>query len=75
MDCFFTSHGDSAKLDGSFVPSLAETAKPGFRKAEKYSENALRSVCELHIGDEKQDGSNKFDMVKSSSPLNYSIWQ
>jgi hypothetical protein len=61
---FFASHGDSAKLDSS-VPSLAEAAKPGFRKAEKCSENALRSVSELHVGDEKQTGSNKFDMVRS----------
>ncbi|CAM0948704.1 unnamed protein product [Alopecurus aequalis] len=59
----FPRSGDSAKLD-SAVPSLAEAAKSGFRKAEKCSENALRSVSELHIGDEKQDGSNKFDMEK-----------
>lgn len=55
-------HGDSAKLD-TFVPST-EAAKPGFKKVEKCSENALRSVSELHVGDEKQTGSNKFDMEK-----------
>lgn len=58
-----SDHGDSAKLDSS-VPSLSEAEKPGFRKAEKCSENALRSVSELHVGDEKQAGSNKFDMEK-----------
>ncbi|KAM3271578.1 hypothetical protein ACQJBY_042025 [Aegilops geniculata] len=60
---FPRGNGDSAQLDSS-VPSLAEAAKPGFRKAEKCSKNALRSVSELHIGDEKQDGSSKFDMDK-----------
>jgi len=55
-------HGDSAKLD-TFVPST-EAAKPSFKKVEKCSENALRSVSELHVGDEKQTGSNKFDMEK-----------
>lgn len=45
------------------MPSTTEGAKPGFKKVEKCSENALRSVSELHIGDEKQTGSNKFDMV------------
>ena len=64
LDCFLASHGDSAKLDSS-VPSLAEAAKPGFRKAEKCTENALRNVSELHVGDEKQAGCNKFDMVRS----------
>ncbi|XBH67035.1 hypothetical protein VPH35_095478 [Triticum aestivum] len=59
----FSRNGDSAQLDSS-VPSLAEAAKPGFRKAEKCSKNALRSVSELHIGDEKQAGSSKFDMDK-----------
>ncbi|XP_037439146.1 protein downstream neighbor of son homolog isoform X2 [Triticum dicoccoides] len=59
----FPRDGDSAQLDSS-VPSLAEAAKPGFRKAEKCSKNALRSVSELHIGDEKQAGSSKFDMDK-----------
>ncbi|XP_066356736.1 uncharacterized protein [Miscanthus floridulus] len=54
-------HGDSAKLDS--FPSM-EAAKPGFKKVEKCSENALRSVSELHVGDEKQTGSNKFDMEK-----------
>jgi hypothetical protein len=68
----FTSHGDSAKLDSS-TPSLAEAAKPGFRKAEKYSENALRSVSELHVGDEKQAGSSKFDMVMIIYLLPYGI--
>ncbi|KAI5021415.1 hypothetical protein ZWY2020_058145 [Hordeum vulgare] len=58
-----SSDGDSAQLDSS-VPSLAEAAKPGFRKAEKHSKNALRSVLELHIGDEKLAGSSKFDMDK-----------
>ncbi|CAN6361945.1 unnamed protein product [Urochloa humidicola] len=56
-------NGDSAKLDSS-VQSTAEVAKPGFKKVEKCSENALRSVSELHVGDEKQTGSNKFDMEK-----------
>ncbi|RLN30802.1 protein downstream neighbor of Son [Panicum miliaceum] len=56
-------NGDSAKLDSS-VPSTTEAAKPGFKKVEKCSENALRSVSELHVGDEKQTGSNKFDMEK-----------
>ncbi|KAL6643880.1 hypothetical protein ACP70R_018646 [Stipagrostis hirtigluma subsp. patula] len=56
-------NGDSAKLDSS-VHSLAEAAKPGFKKVEKCSENALRSVSELHIGDEKDAASNKFDMEK-----------
>ncbi|CAM0147279.1 unnamed protein product [Urochloa decumbens] len=55
--------GDSAKSDSS-VQSMAEAAKPGFKKVEKCSENALRSVSELHVGDEKQTGSNKFDMEK-----------
>ncbi|PVH63240.1 hypothetical protein PAHAL_3G503100 [Panicum hallii] len=55
--------GDSAKLDSS-VPSTTEAAKPGFKKVEKCSANALRSVSELHVGDEKQTGSNKFDMEK-----------
>ncbi|VAH80286.1 unnamed protein product [Triticum turgidum subsp. durum] len=55
--------GDSVKLDSS-IPSLVEAAKPSFRKAEKYSENALRSVSDLHIGDDKQPASNKFDMEK-----------
>ncbi|KAI4996967.1 hypothetical protein ZWY2020_052309 [Hordeum vulgare] len=59
----FPSDGDSAQLDSS-VPSLAEAAKPGFRKGEKHSKNALRSVSELHIGDEKLAGSSKFDMDK-----------
>ncbi|KAE8786445.1 hypothetical protein D1007_39666 [Hordeum vulgare] len=59
----FPSDGDSAQLDSS-VPSLAEAAKPGFRKSEKHSKNALRSVSELHIGDEKLAGSSKFDMDK-----------
>ncbi|KAE8804834.1 hypothetical protein D1007_19068 [Hordeum vulgare] len=59
----FPSFGDSAQLD-SCVPSLAEAAKPGFRKAEKHSKNALRSVSELHIGDEKRVGSRKFHMDK-----------
>ncbi|XP_047050245.1 protein downstream neighbor of Son-like isoform X1 [Lolium rigidum] len=63
VSSLFPRHGDSAKLDSS-TPSLAEAAKPGFRKAEKYSENALRSVSELHVGDEKQAGSSKFDMEK-----------
>ena len=52
----------------SFVPSM-EAAKPGFKKVEKCSENALRSVSELHVGDEKQTGSNKFDMVIIILPL------
>jgi hypothetical protein len=69
---FFASYGDSAKLD-SYVPSLAEAGKPGFRKAEKCSENALRSVSQLHVGDEKKTGSNKFDMVRSIYLLHYSI--
>uniref|UniRef100_A0A0E0G0Y4 Protein downstream neighbor of Son n=2 Tax=Oryza nivara TaxID=4536 RepID=A0A0E0G0Y4_ORYNI len=56
-------YGDSAKLD-SAVPSHTEAAKPSFRKVEKCSENALRSVSELHIGDEQQSGTNKFDMEK-----------
>ncbi|KAF8762977.1 hypothetical protein HU200_008824 [Digitaria exilis] len=56
-------NGDSAKLDSS-VPSTSDAAKPGFKKVEKCSENALRSVSELHVGDEKQTGSNKFDMEK-----------
>ncbi|PUZ67963.1 hypothetical protein GQ55_3G476600 [Panicum hallii var. hallii] len=56
-------NGDSAKLDSS-VPSTTEAAKPGFKKVEKCSANALRSVSELHVGDEKQTGSNKFDMEK-----------
>ncbi|KAE8768283.1 hypothetical protein D1007_60262 [Hordeum vulgare] len=60
---FPSSDGDSAQLDSS-VPSLAEAAKPGFRKGEKHSKNALRSVSELHIGDEKLAGSSKFDMDK-----------
>ncbi|CAN6348575.1 unnamed protein product [Urochloa humidicola] len=55
--------GDSTKLDSS-VQSTADVAKPGFKKVEKCSENALRSVSELHVGDEKQTGSNKFDMEK-----------
>ena len=42
---------------------MMEAVKPGFKKVEKCSENALRSVSELHVGDEKQTGSNKFDMV------------
>jgi len=46
-----------------------EAAKPGFKKVEKCSENALRSVSELHVGDEKQTGSNKFDMVIIILPL------
>uniref|UniRef100_A0A453LD69 Uncharacterized protein n=1 Tax=Aegilops tauschii subsp. strangulata TaxID=200361 RepID=A0A453LD69_AEGTS len=54
--------GDFVKLDSS-VPSLAEAVKPSFRKAKKYSENALRSVSKLHIGDDKQPASNKFDMI------------
>ncbi|KAI4973098.1 hypothetical protein ZWY2020_028806 [Hordeum vulgare] len=41
-----------------------EAKKPGFRKAEKHSKNALRSVSELHIGDEKRVGSRKFHMDK-----------
>ncbi|KAI4991179.1 hypothetical protein ZWY2020_039550 [Hordeum vulgare] len=60
---FPSNDGDSAQLDSS-VPSLAEAAKPGFRKAEKHSKNALRSVSELHIGDEKRVRSSKFDMDK-----------
>ncbi|AQK96146.1 hypothetical protein ZEAMMB73_Zm00001d011207 [Zea mays] len=55
-------HGDSAKLD-TFVPSM-EAAKPGFKEVEKWSENALWSVSELHVGDEKQTGSNKSDMER-----------
>ncbi|WVZ91329.1 hypothetical protein U9M48_037517 [Paspalum notatum var. saurae] len=60
----FTScgHGGS-KLDSS-VASMTEAAKPGFKKVEKCSESALRSVSDLHVGDEKQTGSNKFDMEK-----------
>ncbi|TVU48961.1 hypothetical protein EJB05_00248 [Eragrostis curvula] len=58
------SRGDSAKLD-STVPSITEAAKPGFKKVEKCSENALRTVSELHIGDEKRTGSDKFDMEKA----------
>ncbi|KAG2630851.1 protein downstream neighbor of Son-like [Panicum virgatum] len=54
-------NGDSAKSDSS---SMMEAVKPGFKKVEKCSENALRSVSELHVGDEKQTGSNKFDMEK-----------
>ena len=68
----FSSDGDSAQLDSS-VPSLAEAAKPGFKKAEKCSKNALRSVSELHIGDEKQAGSSKLDMVRSVHLVHYSI--
>lgn len=60
----FSSHGDFAKLNSS-VPSLTKAAKPGFKKIEKCSENALLSVSELHIGDEKQAVSSKFDMVMS----------
>ncbi|EEE53637.1 hypothetical protein OsJ_36915 [Oryza sativa Japonica Group] len=60
---FDSGYGDSAKLD-SAVPSHTEAAKPSFRKVEKCSENALRSVSELHIGDEQQSGTNKFDMEK-----------
>nr|CAB3462676.1 unnamed protein product [Digitaria exilis] len=60
---FDSGNGDSAKLDSS-VPSTSDAAKPGFKKVEKCSENALRSVSELHVGDEKQTGSNKFDMEK-----------
>uniref|UniRef100_A0A0E0MPQ8 Uncharacterized protein n=1 Tax=Oryza punctata TaxID=4537 RepID=A0A0E0MPQ8_ORYPU len=56
-------YGDSAKLD-SAVPSHTDATKPSFRKVEKCSENALRSVSELHIGDEQQSGTNKFDMEK-----------
>lgn len=58
-----SAHGESAKLDSS-VASTTEAAKPGFKKVEKCSENALRSVSELHVGDEKQADSNKFDMEK-----------
>lgn len=47
----------------SSVPSTSDAAKPGFKKVEKCSENALRTVSDLHVGDEKQTGSNKFDMV------------
>jgi hypothetical protein len=43
-----------------------EAAKPGFKEVEKWSENALWSVSELHVGDEKQTGSNKF-----VSPLDF----
>lgn len=68
----FSSDGDSAQLDSS-VPSLAEAAKPGFRKAEKHSKNALRSVSELHIGDEKLAGSSKFDMVRNIYLMHYYI--
>uniref|UniRef100_A0A0D9Y1L0 Protein downstream neighbor of Son n=1 Tax=Leersia perrieri TaxID=77586 RepID=A0A0D9Y1L0_9ORYZ len=57
------AYGDSAKLD-SAVLSQTEAAKPSFKKVEKCSENALRSVSELHIGDEQQSGTNKFDMEK-----------
>ncbi|KAF0892880.1 hypothetical protein E2562_018662 [Oryza meyeriana var. granulata] len=60
---FPCGYGDSAKLD-SAVPSHTEAAKASFRKVEKCSENALRSVSELHIGDEHQSGANKFDMEK-----------
>ncbi|GJN35553.1 hypothetical protein PR202_gb24341 [Eleusine coracana subsp. coracana] len=56
--------GGSAKLD-SAVPSATEATKPGFKKVEKCSENALRSVSELHVGDEKQTDSDKFDMEKA----------
>uniref|UniRef100_A0ACD5ZST8 Uncharacterized protein n=1 Tax=Avena sativa TaxID=4498 RepID=A0ACD5ZST8_AVESA len=59
----FLRHGESAKLDSS-VPSLVETTKTGFRKAQKCSESALRIVSELHVRDEKHAGSNKFDMEK-----------
>jgi protein downstream neighbor of Son len=51
----------------SAVPSLAEATKTSFKKFEKCSENALRSVAELHVGDEKQAGSDKFDMVMDRS--------
>ncbi|KAG8092845.1 hypothetical protein GUJ93_ZPchr0012g20122 [Zizania palustris] len=57
-------YGDSAQLD-SAVQSQTEAAKPSFRKVEKCSKNALRSVSELHIGDEQQSGTNKFDMEKA----------
>jgi protein downstream neighbor of Son len=46
-----------------------EAAKPGFKEVEKWSENALWSVSELHVGDEKQTGSNKSDMVIIILPL------
>ena len=52
----------------TFVPSM-EAAKPGFKEVEKWSENALWSVSELQVGDEKQTGSNKFDMVIIILPL------
>jgi hypothetical protein len=68
LDCIsqFSGRGHSAKLD-SAVPSITEAAKSGFKKVEKCSENALRSVSELHIGDEMQTGSGKFDMVMDHS--------
>ncbi|XP_006664217.1 uncharacterized protein LOC102705772 isoform X2 [Oryza brachyantha] len=56
-------YGDSAKLDPA-VPLHTEAAKPSFKKVEKCSENALRSVSELHVGDEHQSGTNRFDMEK-----------
>jgi len=52
---------------------MMEAVKPGFKKVEKCSENALRSVSELHVGDEKQTGSNKFDMVIIIHLLQFSI--
>jgi protein downstream neighbor of Son len=62
----FSGRGDSGKLD-SAVPSITEAAKTSFKKVEKCSENALWSVAELHIGDDKQAGSDKFDMVMGRS--------
>ena len=52
---------------------MMEAVKPGFKKVEKCSENALRSVSELHVGDEKQTSSNKFDMVIIVHLLQFSI--
>lgn len=44
-------------------PSVRNIAGEGFQKIDKCSQNPLRSVVELHVGNEKLVDSAKLDMV------------
>ncbi|XP_020091412.1 protein downstream neighbor of Son isoform X1 [Ananas comosus] len=50
-------------------PSVRNIAGDGFQKIDKCSQNPLRSVVELHVGNEKLVDSAKLDMEKALKGL------
>ncbi|XP_072987433.1 uncharacterized protein [Typha latifolia] len=63
-----TNGGTLNKLESSDA-SLKDSGDQDFRKIEKCSQNALRNVVELHLGDEKLADSAKIDMAKALKGL------